>query len=239
MFDLSVELKKFDYREVEVSFNDLFPNFDLVGVRDMFSKLKDANPHKTVYNVMKVLASGGYRVVLEEQGFWDSKFTSYSGHCHQSTPILGLVLYALGFEVSYLECFRIRDHFFRTGVIDKVPSSEETNPEMKPEFISINRIPYCCLEIMIKGVPYYISGKHLALKEESAVALLTPICYRDYVGVFRHQNSGLKSGIYLNNVIPENNLSKSNFSRRIVWIKQTFKDEEPELFCTFLRMKLI
>ena len=40
-------------------------------------------------------------------------------------------------------------------------------------------------------------------------------------------------------IIPKTNLDKLDFSKRIVWTKQTSKDLVPEYFATFLRMELI
>ncbi len=238
MVALQNELLNFSYRELELPVQELFPRLDLQAMKDTFAYLREADPHATIYAVARALWNGGYTSLLHEYGFWDTHFQSFSGHCHQCTPALGAVLKVLGFEVSYLECFRIREHFTITGIIEQVPPAEEQSA-LKSEFLRIKRIPYCILEVMIKGVPYYITGKHVKPYGNGALALLTPECYQEFVGVFRHQDDASKSGIYVQSIMPKNNLAKANFSRRIVWAKQTYKDEKPELFCTFLRMKLV
>lgn len=226
---LSEEFLDFAHRKIDVPVKQLFPNLNLEKIRQQFWRFNVKNFHQTVYAVARELWNGHYGAILSEHGFWDSTYAKFSGHCHQCTPVLGLVLHALGFDVSYLECFRIREHFLQTGRIEQVPPSEEPNPAMKEEFCSIKRIPYCCLEVMIDGQPYYMTSKHLKPQGECAVALLTPVCYRDFVGVFHHQDNPSKSGIYLQPI-----------SRNpVVWMKQTAKDPSPELFATFLRIKLI
>jgi len=229
--DLKHELLNFSYRKVEIPFNVIFPKVNPGMVRKKFIHLVQADPHKTIYSVARELWKNGYNSILSEFGFYDSKYSQFSGHCHQCTPALGLVLHALGFSVSYLECFRIREHFTSTSIIEQIPPTEELNAAVRDEFCSIKRIPYCCLEVMIDGKPYYLTGKHLKPKDDGAVALLTPKCYRDFVGVFKHQNDFSKSGIYL----------KADISNdgRIIWMKQTYNDKEPELFAEFLRMNLI
>lgn len=239
MVELAQELKSFTYREMEVPLSDIFPNVDIVELRDQFAHYKDADPHRTVYNVARALwYPGGYLEVIKACGFWDAKYPEFTGNAHQCTPILGAVLKALGFEVSFLEGFKIRNHFFNTGSIDQVPPSEEQNPNNKAEFVSLRRIPYCCLEVEIKGKMYYVSPKHIKPDGEGSRALLTPSCYQDFIGVFRHQNDATKSGIYLQPIIPKYNLEKANYKRRIVWAKQTINDSEIELFATYLRMQL-
>ncbi|HLC85898.1 MAG TPA: hypothetical protein VJG30_01265 [Candidatus Nanoarchaeia archaeon] len=239
MFNLKKELKDFDYREVEVDFKSLFPNLNISDVSNRFRHLKTDDPHETILAVIKDLWNGGYDYVLGNHGFWDAEYSKFSGHCHQCTPILGLVLSSLGFEnVSYLECCRVYEHFIRTGNLEQVPPQEEPNPEMVEEFKKINRIPYCCLELFIEGKPYYISGKHVKPKDGKMLALLTPGCYDDFTGIMHHQDEKNKSGIYLKKVIPHNNPDSKNFYMQVVWNKQTFKDVGPEYFVTFLRMKL-
>lgn len=239
MFSLKKELTDFNYREVEVDLKSLFPRLDIVDVSNRFKHLESDNPHETILAVIKDLWNGGYDYVLENHGFWDKGYSKFSGHCHQCTPILGLVLRALGFEdVSYLECYRIYEHFIRTGDLEQVPPEEEPNPEMIGGFKKINRIPYCCLEVSIAGKSYYISGKHVKPKEEKMLALLTPGCYEDFSCIMPHQEDKNKSGIYLKVVIPHNNPGNKNFYRQVVWNKQTFKDVGPEYFAAFLRMKL-
>ena len=70
------------------------------------------------------------------------------------------------------------------------------------------------------------------------IAWLTPASYRPMVGVFSHQKNPTKSGIYLENVTPQQNPEGIDFNTRIVWMKQTPKDPSPELFATYLRMRL-
>lgn len=238
MFDLSKELFNFSYREVEVQLTNLFPKLDLQAVHNTYAYLKETDPHTTIYAVARALWNHGYKAFLQEYGFWDSKYIEFTGHSHQCVPIMGAVLKALGFEVSFLEAQKIRNHFLNTGIIEPVPVQEETGAG-KVEFMKIRRIPYSCLEVMIKGVPFYISPKHIKPSGNVSSALLTPECYQSFIGVFRHQDDASKSGIYLQNIIPKNNLAKANFSRRIVWFKQSLEDSEPEVFCTFLRMKLV
>jgi len=239
MFNLKNELMNLEYREVEINLKDIFPNLDLEKIKDKFGSLINKNPHETVFNVCKDLWNGGYDSVLREHEFFDKAYSNFTGHCHQCTPILGLVLKALGFEeVSYLECFRIYESFLRNGIIEQFPPEEEPNPDNLKEFCSIKRIPYCCLEVFIDGKPYYVTGKHIKPHKDNAFALLTSSCYIDFIGVFKHQENNSKSGIYLKNVIPPNNPCNIDFTRRIVWMKQTVRDPGPEYFATFLRMKL-
>ncbi len=240
MVDLPAELLRFDYRELRVRLEELFPKLNREAVKNQFGHLKKANPHETVLNVARALWNGGYEELLREQGFYDRAYASFSGHCHQCTPELGLVLKVLGFEkVSYLECFRVREHFPETGIIEQVPPEEEPNLEMKAEFCSIRRIPYCCLEVFVNGEPFYLTGKHVKPRGEETVALLTPRCYREFVGVFAHQEDKRKSGVYLQNVLSKANPEEKDFSRQVVWMKQTMKDPAPEYFATFLRMEIV
>ena len=206
----------------------------------MFLHLKKADPHQTIYSVVRALSEGGYSLLFDEQGFWHSDYQKYTGHSHQCCSVLALVLFALGFEVSYLEGYRVRDYVGRTGIIEQVSPMEESNPANRVEFVRLRRIPYSCVEVIVKGIAYYISPKHLQvdLTTNSLQALLVPECYADFVGCFRHQGDALKSGIYLKQIIPENNLQKHNFIKRVVWMKKNFSDEFMEYFATFLRMKL-
>ncbi|HLD15816.1 MAG TPA: hypothetical protein VJB94_04540 [Candidatus Nanoarchaeia archaeon] len=241
---LANELMNHEYRKIEMPLEDIFPKLHKVSredIKENFSKLKTNNPHETIFNVATELWDHYYSSILECDGFYDKKYSQFSGRCHQCTPVLGLVLNCLGFNVSYLECFRIKEHFSKTGKIEKVSPEEEPNPEMKAEFCSINRIPYCCLEVNIEGKNYYMTGKHLRPNKsgEKIEALLTPECYIPFEGTFHHQLNNSKSGIYLQTVIPDKNPDSINFSERIVWKKQTFNDKNPELFATFLRMHLI
>lgn len=228
--DLHKELMNFNYRKADVPVSVLFPNIDLSKVKSDFSYLKSDNPHETVFRVSRELWNGGYDKFMADYGFWDAVYKDFSGHCHQCSPVLGVVLKALDFDVSFLECYRIRTSYLQDGKIVQVPPSEEPNPEVREEFCGINRIPYCCLEVLIEGEPYYVTGKHLKPKEDGAVSLLSPVCYRDFVGVFKHQSDQSKSGIYLQPV---------SDGERVVWMKQTERDPEPELFAAFFRMRLV
>ena len=237
--DLKKELLNFQYREISLPLENIFPRLDRREIAREFAHLKKDSAHETVLNVARELWNGGYNKILERSGFYEEHYASFSGHCHQCTPALGVVLQSLGFEnVSYLECFRIREHFPKTGLIEQVPPSEEQNNAMKEEFCSIKRIPYCCLEIKIDDEFYYLTGKHVKPKGEETVALLSAVCYRDFVGVFRHQLDPSKSGIYLRTIQPLENPTRTDFSKRVVWTKQTERDSTPEYFATFLRMKL-
>jgi len=238
MFDFQREFMNFNYRELEVSLKDLFPKIDMKAVQDTFQYLKETDLHSTLYSVSRALWNGGYSSFLNDYGFWDEKNSTFTGKDFQCTPILGAVLSALGFEVSYLEGFRIREHFMITGIIDQMTASESQS-ELKQEFIRSRRIPSCILEVNIKGTQYYISGEQMKPVGNGTLALLMPECYQEFTGVFRHQDDASKSGIYVKGIIPKNNLAKANFSRRIVWMKQTSTDKDYELFCTFLRMKLV
>lgn len=226
MTSLNEELMNFDYHEINLDLKDIFPKINVAEIKQEFYHLKDDNPHQTILNVAKELWTNGYDSILKKYGFWDEKYQKFSGHCHQCTPVLGIVLKSLGFQVSYLECFRIRDDFLETGKIEKVSPEEEPNPERKDEFCGIGRIPYCCLEVDIEGKKFYLTGKHIKPINGEIKALLTPVCYRDFTGVFPHQSDKNKSGIYL----------KTFNSDRIIWMKQTEKDPQPELFITYLKL---
>ena len=239
MIDLSKEIFNLNYREIEVPLRSLFPNLNLDSIEIRFKHLKKTNPHETIYLVARALSEGGYDLVLNEQGFWNPEFSKFTGHANQCAPILGLVLTALGFECSYLECFRVRDHITRTGMIDPSQANEEKDLKKKEQWARLRRIPYSILEVNIKGINYYISGKHLSAKEDYVKALLKPECYNEFIGIFRHQDDSTKSGIYINAIQPQNNLQKANFNKQVLWRKQTSQEEFPEYFLTFLRMKLI
>lgn len=228
----------FSYREIDVSPNDLFPRIDLAKVRRDFSRLVRDNPHETILNVARELWNGGYETILREDGFWDTDYPVFGGHCHQCTPSLGVVLHALGFKAAYLECQRIREHFEKTGLIEKVDPKEEQS-QMNEQFCKIERIPYCCLEVTVNGGKYYLTGKHLRSDGDKTKVLLAPLCYTGFVGVLHHPDDVRKSGIYLRTVKPEKNPQSVNFSRQVVWTKQTSNDPNPEYFATFLRMNLI
>lgn len=227
--NLQKEFMDFQYREISVPLRKFFP--DLQATRP-FEHCRDANPHQTILNVIRYLWEGGYASFIDKNGFWDPAYAKFSGHCHQCTPILGAALKSLGFEVSYLECVRIREHFPKSGKVERVPPSEEPNPEVREEFCSINRIPYCCLEVIIDNKPHYITGKHVKPKGASFDSLLSPSCFESFSGLLRHPQNPHKSGIYLRQ-IPSGN------PRQVVWTKQTTKDPHPEYFATFLRMRLI
>lgn len=240
MFDLSKEILDLNYREVTVSPSDLFKDISLTDLAEQWKHLKDRDEHRTILNVaLAMWGNQGYSNLLDKHAFWEKGSEKFTGHCHQCTPALGVVLRALGFrDISYLECFRIREDFPKTGKIEMVPPSEETDDKNRPAFIEAGRIPYCCLEVVINHQPFYFSGKHIKPKADgSPEALLTPVCYRDDIGVFKHQDDKRKSGIYLAPVIP-----KHPEKRRFVWRKQTYQNAadgfEPELFATYLRMKI-
>lgn len=237
--DVSKELLNHSYRVEHIMFEDLFPYVERDTIMIELASLKKADPHETILNIACEMWNGKYNDLLGKYGFFDKHDPTFTGHCHQCTPALALVLFCLGFiDVAYLECYRIREHFPETGKIEKVPPEEEPNPEMVKEFCNIGRIPYCCLEVKVNGVPYYISAKHIKKQDGTPTALLTEECYADFSGVMKHQKDQSKSGIYLKNVIPKNNPENINFNERIVWMKQTFKDPQPEYFATFLRMEI-
>ncbi len=233
------ELANHAYREIHVSPKELFPNWNEMKTLHQFLALRNRNPHQTILNVARALANGGYDSFLATNGFWHAPFSSYSGHCHQCSPALAVILKALGFQnVSYLECYRIREHFSQTGKLEKVPPQEEPNPDNREEFCAIARIPYCCTEVEIQGEKFLISGKHVKIENGSLVAGLAPGCYETMLGVFPHQADRTKSGIYLRRVTPQQNPEGIDFSERVVWMKQTPKDPAPEYFATYLRMQL-
>ena len=156
-------------RTIEVELVEIFPNLDREEVHTQFSHLRfNGYHHLTAAAVARELSRGGYEKLIQSQGFYDPDKNQYTGHCHQSTPMLGLVLIALGFtNVAYLEGFRIRDNFSQTGIIEMIPPQEEQDQSNRLEFIKIGRIPYCCLEIDIGGVKKYISAKHVQAIEGS------------------------------------------------------------------------
>lgn len=236
--ELRKELTNLTYREIDVSLESLFPRLNRQNAEIIARQYDGGNKHQTVLNLASGLLDGGYGLILDKNGFWDEQYPTFSGHCHQITPVLGLMLKSLDFDVSYLECFRVRDHFMQTGRVEQVPPIEESNEKTRDEFCGIGRIPYCCLEVVIDGQPFYISGKHIKVDESKNVeALLTPECYREFVGVFPHQRDNSKSGIYLRTLTPKGNPDDVDFSSEVVWMKQT-REPSPELFKAFLRMKL-
>ena len=239
--DLRRELKTFEYREIFISPAQLFPQINIAKIKKDFSHLVSDDPHQTVFSVAKALweRDAGYDVYLKTYGFWDARFETFSGHCHQCTPALGVILYALGFEdVSYLECLRVRDHVWETGIVEKFPPHHEPEPMKIKEYCDLGRIPYCCLEVVIEERPFYVTGKHMRLEGKRAIATLDPLCYEDFIGVFPHQDDISKSGLYIKRIEPLLNLSNTDFSRQVVWRKQSKKDNQEEFFATFLRMKL-
>lgn len=238
MVSLLKELQNHSYREININLKDIFPRLKIEHIQRLFSGLPTSNLHQTILYVTTYMHQYGYSSVLSKYGFHDQEYPKFSGHCHQITPSLGLILKVLGFDVSYIECYRVREHFQETGIFEKVSPEEEQNPEVKEEFCRIKRIPYCCLEVLIDKESYYLNGKHIAVKDDRTIALLKPDCYIPLTGVFPHQDDPTKSGIYLKTITPKKNPNKINSSKQIVWQKQTYKDTSPEFFATFLRMKL-
>lgn len=233
------ELLNLSYREKVCELEVLFPKIKRDEIKKQYAQFVANDPHTTILAIALDLWNGKYEEFLNKYGFWDSSYANFSGHCHQCTPILGAVFRVLGFEVSYLECMRIKEHFSQTGLIEQVPPTEEPNMQVREEFCSIKRIPYCCLEITVDTKKFYVTGKHIKNIDGTPHALLTPICYEAFVGVVAHQSDKKKSGIYLQAVLPKNNPTQIDFTRQVVWMKQTLKDPQPELFATFLRMKLV
>jgi hypothetical protein len=233
---LKEELKNFSYREMQISPAELFPHVDLEQLKREFQHFVRNDPHATIFTIAKELWHGGYDRIMKECGFWDEKCEKFDGACHQCTPVLGLVLHSLGFQVAYLECMRIHEEpYFNLGHVERVDPLMVNERE---EFIELGRVPYCILEVTIDDVPYYLTGKHLKPEGDHAVALLKPVCYRPFVGVFHHQDDPSRSGIYIKNILPEMHIT-TVLARRVVWMKQTYKDPAPELFATFLRMDFV
>jgi len=236
---LQDDLLNLSFRERPTDFSEIFPRLNRHNVGKLVAEHFTTDRHKAVFEVARALWSGGYDTILHEQRFHQESYKEFSGHCHQCTPALGLALHALGFpRLAYLECYRIREHFPETGIIEQVPPDEELNPDVRKEFCDIGRIPYCCLEIFVEGKPFYLTGKHLRPHGDGARALLRPQCYQDIIGVFPHQDDPTKSGVYLQPVIPAQNPKGIDFTRQVVWMKQTESDPAPEFFATFLRMPL-
>lgn len=220
-----MDLENFEYRRERVKASEIFPKIDVSDLRKKYPKKDLSNPHQVIFDTCLEMWDGGYDYILNNYGFHEKGFEKFSGHCHQITPALGIVLLSLGFpKVGYLECFRVDPK-----TLEKVPPEEEPNPEMREEFCSIGRIPYCCLEIEINGELFYTTGKHLKRVEGKPTALLTPVCYREMVGIFAHQDDSSKSGVYLEIVQKD----------PVVWRKQTPRDPEPEFFKTFVHMDLV
>ncbi len=239
MVNLDQERLNLDFREIEVDFESIFPRLNRERIAHQFAPLKRLMPHVAIYRAAQQLADGGYTQLLQEHGFWEGKSQEFTGHCHQSTPALGLALNGLDLAVSYLECFRINPDFEQTSKIEMVDPREEKSA-MRDRFIEIGRIPYCCLEVQINGRPFYLSPKHLHFqKREPLHAMLTPECYMDFDGYMRHQLDRDKSGIYLETVTPPHPVEDLDSKRMIIWRKQKLDEPSPELFATYLRMNLV
>lgn len=217
-----MDLKNFEYRKEKVNIKEIFPKFDLGKLKSEFKYDLNGDPHQVVFDITLDLWNGGYDYILDNFGFYDKKYSKFSGHCHQITPALGAVLKALGFKVAYLEAYRLDP--FTEEKMD--PEMEES--DMKEEFCGIGRIPYCCLEVEVEGEKFYLSGKHIKREDGEIKALLTPTCYRDFEGVIAHQSDNSKSAIYLETVVKE----------PFVWRKQTAFDKEVEFFKTYAYMEL-
>ena len=233
-----MEFEVSHYREVEITFQEIFPRYKKLDIKEYFEHLKDPNPHKTILNVAFYMSEFGYNQILDRYCFHQEDNYTFSNHCHQCTPALGLVLKNLGFKhVHYLECYKIEKQAFEQGFVRKLDPLKEKNSKNRAIFSSIGRIPYCCLEVNIEGKKYYISGKHIKLLDGKPQVLLTPNSYADFTGILHHPQDQTKSGIYLKTIKP-NVPSNIDFNEEVVWIKQTYEDPEPEYFYTFLRMNL-
>ncbi|MBI3627135.1 MAG: hypothetical protein HY220_00060 [Candidatus Sungbacteria bacterium] len=230
-----MDLKNFTYRNEVVTPREIFPDFNKTEFVEKFSRTPNRNLHQEVFNTaLELWADDGYPEIIKKCSFHD-QYKVFTGHCHQITPALGLVLKVRGIDhVAYLECYRVRP---RTSSAQgssepqwqRVPPEEEPDEFNRNEFIAIGRIPYCCLEIKINDELLYLTGKHLRPINRIPNALLTPDCYRDMVGVFPHQLDHTKSGIYIKPIITE----------PFTWQKQTAnKDPFPEFFRTYLYMTL-
>lgn len=217
-----MNLNNFKYRKEKVKAKEIFHKFNLEKLKSEFKYEVNGDPHQAILNITLDLWNGGYDFILDNFGFHDKKYSSFSGHCHQITPALGVVLATLGFKVAYLEAYRL-DPFS-----EEMMDPKEEQSDMKEEFCSIGRIPYCCLEVEIEGEKFYISGKHIKREDGEIKALLTATCYRDFIGVFAHPKDLDKSGIYLETVVKE----------PFTWRKQTAYDKEVEFFKTFAYMQI-
>ena len=239
--DISKEKLNLKQRTINIDLKDLFPNLDINKLNLNINK-EEKNEHKKVLEIARELANNnqGYISTLKNHGFY-SEDKEYQNHCQQSTCALALNLKLLGDldKIAYLECYRIKEHFPETGIIEQVDAKEEPDPNMRNEFIEIGRIPYCCLEITINNKKYYISGKHLKVINNEVVSALSPQCYEDFKEGFQHQQDKNKSGIYLKIIKPKNNPQNIDFNTYPVWTKQVpGKDLNPEYFSTYLRMEL-
>ena len=231
-------LGDFEYREEVVDIREIFPKFNTANIDKLKSPFQldtpISDPHRYILN-LSVYLWNGYGDILKTLGFYDPESRKFSGHCHQITPALGTMLRLFGFEeVAYLEGFRVDPE---TGLM--VPPQEEES-QMREEFCSIGRIPYCCLEVRVGGENFYLSGKHIKQSNGSPKALLTPDCYREAIEGFAHQLDPRKSVIYLDQVTDKPWI---NDSKPFVWKKQKLGEEgspteSVEYFRTFARMTL-
>lgn len=214
----------FRYRKEAVPFRDIFPKLVVADVLERYQHfVESADPHERIALAACALWDGGYDEILARYGFHD-QHQIFTGHCHQVTPALALVLKAMGFaHVAYLEARRV-DRVTRQAIDPRY----ELDPDVRDEFCAIGRIPYCCLEVEIDGHMLYLSPKHLRAVNGRPTALLTPECYRKMIGAVAHQDDAAKSGVYL--AIVQND--------PVTWKKQTYKDAVPEYFQTFAHMVL-
>mgnify|MGYP001601084699 FL=1 len=223
---MTFDLRNFEYRREKVDVKEVFPNFkkqDFIEFIERHFPPKNVSKNTRILQVAMGMKNGGYEYFLKNYGFWDDKYSAFSGHCHQITPILALVLSSLDFHASYLECRRVDP-----DTLKPIPPENE-NSEMKDEFCRLGRIPYCCLEVTVYGEVRYISGKHIDWINSEPKSLLTPECHRDATDLIRHQKEPTKSGMYLKVIQKE----------PFIWRKQVInKDSEPEFFMTFAHMKL-
>lgn len=229
---LSKRLKKFTYRKETIRAGEIFPKFDIKKLQEyvvsgeLVGVNQRNNPHQLILDTCLNLWDGGYSWFLDKFGFYQKSYGSFSGHCHQITPILGMVLKTLGFtKVAYLECYRVDPE-----TLKKIDPKDEPNKEKRQEFTSIKRIPYCCLEVEVEGQKFYLTGKHIKKVGGVPTALLTPVCYREVVGILPHQADPSKSGIYLE--------TKRSDKGEVIWKKQTNQDPKPEYFKTYLYLTL-
>ncbi len=231
-----IDLADFTPREVDIIPQDVFPNFNqkelldssFVPQNDRVKKLlhgKSEDLHQLILDTALAMWDGGYDFMINKFGFYQpGEYQKFKGHCHQITPALGVVLKSLGFSrVVYLECFRVDP---KTG--EKIDPKEEPDPQMRDEFCGIGRIPYCCLGVEVGGEMFYLTGKHIKPGDNGQPkVILTPDCYRDFVGVLRHPKDSSKSGIYLKVVKEE----------PFTWQKQVDgKDGSSEFFQAYVKM---
>src|SRR3989344_653998 len=115
-------------REINVRPEDLFPNYDFHWVVQEFGHCGNGDEDKTVFETARDLASRGYRKVFDKFGFWEKDKKGLAGHCHQFTPALGIVLGAMGYDVTYLEGYRIDDEHLVEGNLVRVDPHVEQGP---------------------------------------------------------------------------------------------------------------